>query len=243
MINVMHAPIHGRHHVHGARRWREENREVKHRLRKKYTIRNPRQQWTQEEHQRFVEAIKLYKRDWARVRAHVGTRTVIQIRSHAQKYFLKLQKLGKADCIPPRRNKISSTRQPQRLPPIQISASKHFQNRIVSAKRKLSSHQTQPTGKRSRIEYPMRVAEATDLITFVTKCEQETTPKQNQRDLGLWSSVGEHQEKYRLETHNCPRAHTRMTGSRSFVGEKAVYGLPKRHSLDGVEALLLLSQG
>eukprot|EP00954_Amorphochlora_amoebiformis_P024269 1365345-Amorphochlora_amoeboformis.AAC.1 len=80
MINVMHAPIHGRHHVHGARRWREENREVKHRLRKKYTIRNPRQQWTQEEHQRFVEAIKLYKRDWARVRAHVGTRTVIQIR-------------------------------------------------------------------------------------------------------------------------------------------------------------------
>eukprot|EP00467_Chlorarachnion_reptans_P013342 CAMPEP_0114496824 /NCGR_PEP_ID=MMETSP0109-20121206/5979_1 /TAXON_ID=29199 /ORGANISM="Chlorarachnion reptans, Strain CCCM449" /LENGTH=426 /DNA_ID=CAMNT_0001674129 /DNA_START=46 /DNA_END=1322 /DNA_ORIENTATION=- len=81
------------------------------RPRKKYTIKNPRQQWTPEEHARFVEAIRLYQRDWARVREHVGTRTVIQIRSHAQKYFIKLRKMGKADCIPPRRNKISSSNQ------------------------------------------------------------------------------------------------------------------------------------
>eukprot|EP00471_Norrisiella_sphaerica_P013669 CAMPEP_0184503230 /NCGR_PEP_ID=MMETSP0113_2-20130426/51767_1 /TAXON_ID=91329 /ORGANISM="Norrisiella sphaerica, Strain BC52" /LENGTH=603 /DNA_ID=CAMNT_0026892689 /DNA_START=238 /DNA_END=2049 /DNA_ORIENTATION=+ len=92
--------------------WQPEEktaRETKSRPRKKYTIRNPRQQWTAEEHKRFVEAIRMYKRDWARVKEHVGTRTVIQIRSHAQKYFLKLQKLGRSDCIPPRRNKIAGS--------------------------------------------------------------------------------------------------------------------------------------
>mmetsp|Transcript_22307 Transcript_22307/g.33236 ORF Transcript_22307/g.33236 Transcript_22307/m.33236 type:complete len:282 (+) Transcript_22307:177-1022(+) len=93
------------------------------RQRKKYTIRNPRQQWTPEEHRRFVEAIRLYKRDWASVRAHVGTRTVIQIRSHAQKYFLKLQKLGREDCIPPRRNKMSNSRTR-----VSSAASKHIQS-------------------------------------------------------------------------------------------------------------------
>jgi len=100
--------------VIGYQSWNSRNlemkaRETKSRSRKKYTIRNPRQQWTAEEHQRFVEAIKLYKRDWARVKEHVGTRTVIQIRSHAQKYFLKLQKQGMASCIPPRRNKVAAS--------------------------------------------------------------------------------------------------------------------------------------
>lgn len=72
---------------------------------RKYTIRNQRQAWTHEEHSRFVEGIHLYKRDWSRVTAHVGTRTVVQIRSHAQKHFIKLKRQGKENLIPPRRNK------------------------------------------------------------------------------------------------------------------------------------------
>jgi SHAQKYF class myb-like DNA-binding protein len=48
--------------------------------------------WTKEEHQSFVEAIKLHGKNWKKVEEYVGTRTGAQIRSHAQKFFLKLEK-------------------------------------------------------------------------------------------------------------------------------------------------------
>lgn len=35
-----------------------------------------------------------YGRDWKKVQAHVGTRTTTQARSHAQKFFAKLEKTG-----------------------------------------------------------------------------------------------------------------------------------------------------
>jgi len=48
--------------------------------------------WTKEEHQRFVEAIKTHGKNWKKVEEYVATRTGAQIRSHAQKFFLKLEK-------------------------------------------------------------------------------------------------------------------------------------------------------
>lgn len=62
------------------------------RTRKPYTITKQREIWSDHEHSRFLQALHLYGRDWRKIEAHVVTKTVIQIRSHAQKYFLKLQK-------------------------------------------------------------------------------------------------------------------------------------------------------
>jgi SHAQKYF class myb-like DNA-binding protein len=45
--------------------------------------------WTKAEHKKFLEAIEIYGRDWRLFKEHIGTRSCVQIRSHAQKHFLK----------------------------------------------------------------------------------------------------------------------------------------------------------
>ncbi|PWA69337.1 myb domain, Homeodomain-like protein [Artemisia annua] len=70
--------------------------------RKPYTIKKQREKWTHEEHKKFLEALKLYGRAWPQIEdiklmltspnyaEHVGNKTAIQIRSHAQKFFSKV---------------------------------------------------------------------------------------------------------------------------------------------------------
>lgn len=46
--------------------------------------------WTDEEHELFLEGLRLYEKDWELVQQHVKTRGIANIRAHAQKFFAKL---------------------------------------------------------------------------------------------------------------------------------------------------------
>lgn len=48
--------------------------------------------WSDSEHRRFLEGLKLFGKDWRLIEEHIGTRTCSQIRSHAQKFFLRFDK-------------------------------------------------------------------------------------------------------------------------------------------------------
>ncbi|TVU17362.1 hypothetical protein EJB05_33391, partial [Eragrostis curvula] len=69
--------------------------------RKPYTVSRTREKWTADEHDRFVHSLLIFGRDWKTIEQFVGTKTATQIRSHAQKYFLKAHKQGLAAALPP----------------------------------------------------------------------------------------------------------------------------------------------
>ena len=47
--------------------------------------------WSKDEHEKFLEGIVLYGTKWKKVKTLIETRTVVQVRSHAQKFFIKMK--------------------------------------------------------------------------------------------------------------------------------------------------------
>ena len=48
--------------------------------------RNGDRYWADDEHERFLEGIRLYGKNWSEIKKHVGTRSRESIYSHAQKF-------------------------------------------------------------------------------------------------------------------------------------------------------------
>ena len=48
--------------------------------------------WTTTEHELFLEGLTSYGKEWKKIAELIQTRSVVQIRTHAQKYFLKVAK-------------------------------------------------------------------------------------------------------------------------------------------------------
>ncbi|KAJ4885927.1 Protein REVEILLE 8 [Raphanus sativus] len=111
-------------------------------VRKPYTITKSRESWTEEEHDKFLEALQLFDRDWKKIEDFVGSKTVIQIRSHAQKYFLKVQKNGTVAHVPPPRPKRKAAHSyPQKASknaPMQLQVSTSWDDASVLINREVS---------------------------------------------------------------------------------------------------------
>lgn len=85
------------------------------RPRKPYTATKVREMWSAAEHDRMLEGLRLYKRDWAKVTQYVGTRSAAQVRSHAQKYFDKVARDKSDEFVPrPRPKRKSATPYPRK---------------------------------------------------------------------------------------------------------------------------------
>ncbi|KAK8953217.1 Transcription factor ASG4 [Platanthera guangdongensis] len=87
-------------------------------LRKPYTITKSRDRWSDEEHERFLDALLLFGREWKKIEDFVGTKTVIQV-----------QKNGIMAHVPPARPKRNATHPYPKKPadddptPLQLQAS------------------------------------------------------------------------------------------------------------------------
>nr|CCI55329.1 PH01B001I13.25 [Phyllostachys edulis] len=123
--------------------------------RKPYTITKQREKWTEDEHKLFLEALQLHGRAWRRIQEHIGTKTAVQIRSHAQKFFSKVIRESSGD------NSNSSGV----APPIQIPPPRPKRKPVHPYPRKLGNAPGKLVPVLRQLEKPQ--------LQIQTLCEQE----------------------------------------------------------------------
>ena len=162
--------------------------------------------WTKEEHEAFLSALQMYGKEWKKVAAKVKTRTVVQTRTHAQKYFQKLQKameggngdrdISKVDMGVASEAKKASTKKKRGNTP------------SIAAKPRQQEQQQQQQQQQSNM------ASASQLLSNLTTAAQSIqTPTTNTQSLSASSAFGS----------------AALAGPASFSRPPQQHSLPPRH--------------
>eukprot|EP00188_Purpureofilum_apyrenoidigerum_P003232 Plantae.Rhodophyta-Purpureofilum_apyrenoidigerum.ctg33306.p1 GENE.Plantae.Rhodophyta-Purpureofilum_apyrenoidigerum.ctg33306~~Plantae.Rhodophyta-Purpureofilum_apyrenoidigerum.ctg33306.p1 ORF type:complete len:254 (-),score=49.62 Plantae.Rhodophyta-Purpureofilum_apyrenoidigerum.ctg33306:270-1031(-) len=144
---------------------------------RKYRALKKREKWSPEEHKRFLEALNMYGRDWMKITQHVVSKSRVQVRSHAQKHFLKMEKLQKQSgkgSAPPKSSSSSLLLDQQRdgadplaLCQLEMATPDSYQNEQLRSSSSEANVCGDPDGSSFRI-----------LSSFL-ECAEPTTPHQN----------------------------------------------------------------
>ena len=132
----------------------------------------PTGRWTQKEHERFLEAYKLYGKNWRLVQRHIGSRSVTQTRSHAQKYLAKLERIKNCD------NSGTQDLTPMNSPvcgPVHDESIKE-NHQLTNGKRKLSSEEIEDIKPKKKISDKYQV-KTKSIQNNDNKVENETPEK------------------------------------------------------------------
>lgn len=112
-----------------------------------------RERWTEEEHDKFLKALKLYGRQWRKIEKYIASKTAVQIRSHAQKFFWKLEreastgdekalmKMEEIKIPPPRPKRKPNHPYPKKAPPPVPAAANFAQSLFMQHQPSLQNFQ------------------------------------------------------------------------------------------------------
>ncbi|KAL7574868.1 hypothetical protein ACA910_010702 [Epithemia clementina (nom. ined.)] len=117
--------------------------------------------WSEAEHKIFLEGLEQYGKQWKTISTMIGTRTVVQVRTHAQKFFQKME----------RKNKTKASSVPD-LPQTQNRASKRksLPTSLPSRKKanKTLSPPKQTVSRTSSLSLVNTISCSSDLPTYVS---------------------------------------------------------------------------
>ena len=126
--------------------------------------------WTKEEHERFLKALELYGRDWKKVQVYVATRSTTQTRSHAQKYFAKIEKDGPKEELAQAPTATNS--------PVSkvMTEDKEKIEKKKNGKRKLSYKESPKKLAKVKIVEPHQTPKSANIIQSQSEINQECIP-------------------------------------------------------------------
>ena len=164
--------------------------------------------WTKEEHEAFLAGLQQYGKEWKKVAAKVRTRTVVQTRTHAQKYFQKVQKgstgedididLGIFESKKTATGKKRSSRQKQPkqnsqeylTPILPITSSKQvaaMNNQAAAQLMAISKIKTQPEGSITNVNKP-------PLSSYFASSSDQVSKNSYDRNSGLFHMQKKHSQ-------------------------------------------------
>ncbi len=130
--------------------------------------------WTAEEHRLFLQGLEQHGKGWKKIASLIKSRTVVQIRTHAQKYFQKLAKARQngeeGDIIMENRERISTSNSSKRRR--SGTKRKAIQSVVASAEREGKRRIADSTNYEEIAPLPI-VAPA--LVPFVTSSQSTSS--------------------------------------------------------------------